>query len=120
MYIISCKPFRDAARQFPNSRIAIEDYYLVLRNGTFNTPDELRQVFPSLDNFKHRDRWWIIDNGGIHFDEIRGLALFNPLTSTAAPHFVACPQDGRTSAAPPQCDTAVAGGAEFPRESARQ
>ena len=64
MHIISRKPFRDAARQFPNSRIAIEDSYRVLRNGTFNTPDELRQVFPSLDNFKYRDRWWIIDIGG--------------------------------------------------------
>ena len=64
MHIISRKPFRDAARQFPNSRIAIEDCYRVLRNGTFNTQDELRQVFPSLDNFKYRDRWWIIDIGG--------------------------------------------------------
>ena len=64
MHIISRKPFQDAARQFPDSRIAIEDCYRVLRNGTFNTPDELRQVFPSLDNFKYRDSWWIIDIGG--------------------------------------------------------
>jgi mRNA interferase HigB len=64
MHIISRKPFRDAAEQYPNSRIAIEDCYRVLKHGTFSTPDELRQVFPSLDNFKYRDRWWVIDISG--------------------------------------------------------
>ncbi|MFT5045997.1 MAG: mRNA interferase HigB [Porticoccaceae bacterium] len=66
MHIISRKPFLDAAKRFPNSRIAIEDCYRVLKNGTFSTPDQLRQVFPSLDNFKYRDRWWVIDISGNH------------------------------------------------------
>lgn len=66
MHVISRKPFRDAALRFPNSRQAIEDCYRVLRNSTFRTPDELRQVFPSLDNFKYRDRWWVIDISGNH------------------------------------------------------
>ena len=66
MHIISRKPFRDAAEQYPNSRVAIDDCYRVLRNGTFKTPDELRQVFPSLDNFKYLDRWWVIDISGNH------------------------------------------------------
>ena len=66
MHVISRKPFRDAAKKIPNSRTAIEDCYRLLRTGTFNTPDELRQVFPSLDNFKHLDQWWVIDIGGNH------------------------------------------------------
>jgi len=66
MHIISRKAFRDAAKQFPNDRTAIEDCYQVLKNSTFNTPDELRQVFPSLVNLKNRDRWWVIDISGSH------------------------------------------------------
>ena len=66
MHVISRKPFRDASEQYPNSRVAIDDCYRVLRSGTFKTPDELRQVFPSLDNFKYLDRWWVIDISGNH------------------------------------------------------
>ena len=66
MHVISRKPFRDAAEQYPKPRVAINDCYRVLRNGTFKTPDELRQVFPSLDNFKYLDRWWVIDISGNH------------------------------------------------------
>ena len=64
MHIISRKPFRDAAKQFPSSRIAIEDCYRTLKNGTFKTPDELHRVFPSLN--KIQDRWWVIDISGGH------------------------------------------------------
>jgi len=66
MHIISRKVFRDAAEQFPNDRMAIEDCYRVLKNGTFNTPDELRQVFPSLVNLQDQDRQWVIDISGSH------------------------------------------------------
>jgi len=64
MHVISKKPFNDAAKKHPNQRQALEDIYRVLRKGSFKTPDELRAVFPSLDNFKHEDKWWIIDVGG--------------------------------------------------------
>jgi len=64
MHVISKKPFNDAAKKHPNQRQALEDMYRVLRKGSFKTPDELRAVFPSLDNFKHEDKWWIIDVGG--------------------------------------------------------
>ncbi|WP_244859990.1 type II toxin-antitoxin system HigB family toxin [Nitrosococcus oceani] len=40
------------------------DTYNVLRRGSFSSPSELRIVFPSLDNFKHKKRWWAIDIGG--------------------------------------------------------
>lgn len=26
----------------------------------------MKQVFPSLDNFKYKDKWWAIDIGGNH------------------------------------------------------
>lgn len=64
MHVISRKPFSDAAKRFPNDAAAIENTYKVLRKGEFNTPAELKAVFPSLDNFKYKDKWWVIDIGG--------------------------------------------------------
>ena len=63
MHVISRKPFTDAAQKHPNNAEALKDIYKVLRKGTFSKPEELRGIFLSLDNFKHRDKWWIIDVG---------------------------------------------------------
>lgn len=81
MHIISRKPFNDAARQFPNDRDALVNTYTTLRNGRFETPDQLRRVFPSLDNFKYRDKWWVFDIGGnnlrmIAFIEFRDNRMY--------------------------------------------
>lgn len=64
MHVISRKPFNEAVERFPNDALAIEATYKVLRNGKFSHPDELKAVFPSLDNFKYKDKWWVIDIGG--------------------------------------------------------
>jgi|TARA_R110002124_G_scaffold85566_2_gene222005 mRNA interferase HigB len=81
VHIISRKPFNDAAKQFPNDREALVNTYTTLRNGRFETPGQLRQVFPSLDNFKYRDKWWVIDIGGnnlrlIAFIEFRDNRMY--------------------------------------------
>lgn len=64
MHVISKKPFTDAAKKFPNDREAIMDIYNVLRKGEFETPLVLKGTFASLDNFKYKDKWWVIDVGG--------------------------------------------------------
>lgn len=64
MHVISRRPFNDAKRKYPNDAVAIDTTYEVLKNGTFKTPESLKQVFSSLDNFKYVDRWWVIDIGG--------------------------------------------------------
>ena len=64
MHVISRKPFLDAAIKFPNNAKSIKDMYKILKNENFSSPDELKAVFPSLDNFKYKDKWWIIDIGG--------------------------------------------------------
>ncbi len=64
MHAISRKPFLDAMKKHPNDAKAIQEAYKVLRNGDFRSPHALRKVFPSLDNFKYKDKWWIIDVGG--------------------------------------------------------
>ncbi|WP_292275044.1 type II toxin-antitoxin system HigB family toxin [Marinobacter sp.] len=38
----------------------------------FSTPSELKAVFPSLDNFKYKDKWWVLDVGG---NNLRVLAF---------------------------------------------
>lgn len=64
MHVISRKPFNDASRLYPNDADALARTYKVLRSGHFDTPSELKRVFPSLDNFKYRDKWWVLDIGG--------------------------------------------------------
>ena len=64
MHVISKKPFVDAAKQYPNDAKAIMTTHKVLEKGKFETPDELRKVFPSLDNFADKYKWWVIDIGG--------------------------------------------------------
>ena len=64
MHVISRKLFNAAANRFPNDASAIDRTYKVLRKGEFKSPDDLRKVFPSLDNFKYKDKWWVINIGG--------------------------------------------------------
>ncbi len=61
MHVISRKPFNDAVKLYPNDVAAIESAYKVLRNGSFEDPYEPKAVFPSLDNFKYKKKWWVID-----------------------------------------------------------
>lgn len=64
MHIISKKPFSEACLKYPNDRNAIMEMYNVLNKAEFNTPSAMKAVFASLDNFKHKDKWWVIDVGG--------------------------------------------------------
>ena len=64
MHVISKKPFNDAARKHPNQKQALLSMHKILEHASFHSPDEMRKVFPSLDNFKHKDGWWVLDIGG--------------------------------------------------------
>lgn len=64
MHIISKRPFNDAAKDHLNQKQALDDLFKVLNKGAFSSSDEMRKVFPSLDNFKYRDKLWVIDVGG--------------------------------------------------------
>jgi mRNA interferase HigB len=81
VHVISRKPFNDAVKLYPNDAAAIESAYKVLRNGSFEDPYELKAVFPSLDNFKYKKKWWVIDIGGnnlrmIAFIEFRDNRMY--------------------------------------------
>jgi len=66
MHIISKKRFVEAATKYPNQRTAIMDMYRVLKAAKFATPKEMRNVFPTLDNFQYKNKWKVIDIGGNH------------------------------------------------------
>jgi len=38
----------------------------VLKRAEFESPEAMRRFFPSLDNFKFKERWWVIDVAGNH------------------------------------------------------
>jgi mRNA interferase HigB len=101
MHVISRKPFTDAAQKHPNDAEALKDIYKVLRKGTFSKPEELRGIFPSLDNFKHRDKWWIIDVDGnnlrlIAFIEFRDNRMYVKHIVTHAEYDKLCKKYSKT------------------------
>lgn len=77
MNVISKRPFRDAARKYPNERSALLDMFRVLRNTDFHSPVELKAIFPSLDNFKYKDKWWVMDVGGNNLRVIAYIQFVN-------------------------------------------
>ena len=64
MHVISRDPFNQASKRFPNSAQALSDVYRTLKRDSYQTPDELKKVFPSLDRMKYREKWWVIDISG--------------------------------------------------------
>lgn len=77
MNVISKRPFNEAAQEYPNDRAALLAMYQVLQKTNFHTPDELRSVFPSLDNFKYKDKWWVLDVGGNNLRVIMFIQFVN-------------------------------------------
>ena len=63
MHVILKKPFSDASTKYPNDRVAIMNTYNVLRKAEFDTPSIMKETFTSLDKFKYKDKWWVIDIG---------------------------------------------------------
>jgi len=72
MHVISKKVFVEAAKKYPNQRKALLELYSILKKGHFESPEEMKRVFPTLDNFKYQDKWWVIDIGG---NNLRMLAF---------------------------------------------
>ena len=42
------------------------DVYRVLKVSSFASPAEMRKVFPTLDNFRYMDKWWVLNIAGNH------------------------------------------------------
>ena len=77
MHVISRRPFNNAAKAHHNQRQALNDLYKALKEHSFETPGDMRKLFPSLDNFKYKDKWWVIDVGGNHLRVIAFIQFLN-------------------------------------------
>ncbi len=77
MNVICKRPFNEAASKYPNERVALMDMYRTLSHYDFKTPDQLRAIYPSLDNFKYKDKWWVLDVGGNHLRVIIFIQFLN-------------------------------------------
>ncbi|BET44283.1 TPA: type II toxin-antitoxin system HigB family toxin [Escherichia coli] len=72
MRIISPKALREAGEKYPRHAEELEQLIKNIDKGTFKTPDQLRALYPSLDNFKYLDKHYVIDIGR---NELRVIAL---------------------------------------------
>ncbi len=72
MHVIAKMAFLEAARKFPQDRKALMDTHRLLKAGKFKNPEELKNLFPSLANFKYLDHGYVIDVGG---NNLRILAI---------------------------------------------
>ncbi|MCE8002193.1 type II toxin-antitoxin system HigB family toxin [Billgrantia ethanolica] len=66
MRIVTRKVFEEASRAYPNDAHSLQRTYKLLKSENFPSPAELKKTFPSLDNFRYKDRWWVIDIAGNH------------------------------------------------------
>ncbi len=64
MRIITRAVFDDAAKRHPNNASSIQRIYKLLKSCRFSSPDDLKRSLPSLDNFRYKNRWWIVDIAG--------------------------------------------------------
>lgn len=77
MHVITKRPFSQAAVKYSNDRLALLLMYKVLRTNDFNGPSELRAIFPTLDNFNYRDKWWVFNVGGNNLRVIAFIQFVN-------------------------------------------
>jgi len=81
MHVISKKPFNDASIKYPKFSKAIMQAYDVLKKVACKTAEELKAIFSSLDNFKYKEKWYVIDISGnnirlMAFIEFRAKKVF--------------------------------------------
>ena len=74
MHVIAKEAFELAARQFPNDKTALLATFRALKESNTPAPEQLKAIFPSLDNFRFRQKWWVINVGG---NNLRLIAYIN-------------------------------------------
>lgn len=72
MHLITQKALKDAAEKFPQHALEILALGRVVSKGYFRTPEALKGLFPSLDNFKYLDKHYVID---IARNELRVIVM---------------------------------------------
>jgi len=74
VHIISRKKFIEACNKFSNHCSSIDMTYHALNKNDFKNSKEMKKIFKSLDNFKYKKNWWVIDIAG---NNLRLIAYIN-------------------------------------------
>lgn len=105
MHVLSKLPFNIAADRHPEHAEEIIDAWKTLRSYDATTPEELRVLFPSLDNMKYVKNAWVIDIGGndlrllgkIYFDKnrmyVKGIYTHKEYDKIWSYHIKGAPHD---------------------------
>ncbi|EJF30572.1 addiction module toxin RelE [Enterobacter sp. Ap-916] len=72
MHLITLKALVEAGQKFPRHKQELQILGKVLEKGFFPTPDSLKRIYPTLDNFKYLDKHYVINIAG---NELRLIAL---------------------------------------------
>lgn len=72
MHLITIKALSDASRRFPQHSQELLMLGRIIEKGYFPTPDSLRKIYPTLDNFKYLDKHYVIN---VARNELRLIAL---------------------------------------------
>ena len=72
MHVIAKKKFLEAAIKYPNDAQAIMDTYVALNKSTCNNPHELLAIFSTLERFRYKKDWYVINIAG---NNIRMMAI---------------------------------------------
>ncbi len=72
MHLISLRALSEASERFPQHAQDLLILAQVIEKGHFPTPESLKKVYPTLDNFKYLDKHYVIN---IARNELRLIAL---------------------------------------------
>jgi mRNA interferase HigB len=72
MHLISLKTLSEASQRFPQHSQELLMLARIIEKGHFPTPESLRKIYPTLDNFKYLDKHYVIN---IARNELRLIAL---------------------------------------------
>lgn len=82
--------FTDAMIKFPNQSSALEDLYSGLKNNNFETPEELKCLYGSLERIKEKEKWYVIDIGG---NNLRVVMYINFMAKTVYMKYIVTHSD---------------------------
>lgn len=72
MHLISLRALSEASKRFPQHAQELLMLARIIEKGYFPSPESLKKIYPTLDNFKYLDKHYVIN---IARNELRLIAL---------------------------------------------
>lgn len=72
MHLISLKAIQEAVLRFPQHKVALLTLAKTIEKAYCPTPEDLKKLYPTLDNFKYLSKHYVID---IANNNLRVVAL---------------------------------------------